>query len=147
MLPLVPEDGTEAVVGLMVTVQFCPTWLMVRTLLLIRTVPVRVAALTFAAMAKLNAESPVPTAALWKVIHGTLEVAVQLQPALVVISMLVVMPSAGALNVDWDKLTSHEAAVWETVNAAEPIVMLAVLAWADGLALAAQLTTALPVPV
>ena len=111
MLPLAPEDGAEAVVGLMATVQFCPTCVMVRTLLLIRTVPVRVAALTFAAMAKLNAESPVPTAALWKVIHGTLVVAVQLQPALVLISMLAVMPSAGALKADWDKFTSQAAAV------------------------------------
>ena len=147
MLPLAPDAGTEALAGLIATAQFWPNWVTVTTLLFTSRLPILAVAFTLAVTENANVPSPFPAAALWNVIHGTFDVAVQLQPAFVMISKLLEIPSAAAANVVCDMFTSHDAAACATVKAAVPMVMLAVLAWAVAFAVVAQLTVLLPDPL
>ena len=64
MLPLDPEEGTEALAGLMATKQFCPNCVTVKTLLFTNKLPVLVLGVALGATVKANVPSPLPMAAL-----------------------------------------------------------------------------------
>ena len=144
--PVAAFLSTDALCGEMLIEHVCAACEKLMILLLTITEPVRALAVLLGATVKETLPSPLPAAAVWKVIQGTVEEALQVQPVVVATSKEPSNPSIGAVIDVAERVTSHEAPAWETANTALPIVMLPVRCWGSGFCSARQVTAAFPDP-